>query len=279
MDLSIIGQERGPWTRSWTADDALLYALGVGAGQDDPTRELAYTTENTAGVTQVALPTYAIVLAQFGGPQLGLTGIDFTQLLHAEQSLTVHRPLPVAGSVELTSMITDIFDKGSGALIVTSTTGTVDGAPVFTTRSSVFVRGAGGFGGERGPSSQYAAPDRAADAESRFHTSVNQALLYRLTGDRNPLHSDPAFAAAGGFDRPILHGLATYGIAVRLLVNEFCAGDPSKLSTVEGRFTKPVTPGDELVVSAWRDGEDAVIFRTANADGDVVLDRGRAVFT
>jgi acyl dehydratase len=279
MDLSVVGKQRGPWTRSWTSDDTLLYALGVGAGQDDPTAELAFTTENTAGVTQRALPTYAIVLAQFGGPQLGLTGIDFTQLLHAEQSLTVHRPLPVAGSVELTSMITDIFDKGSGALIVTSTTGTVDGAPVFTTRSSVFVRGAGGFGGERGPSSQYAAPDRAADAESRFRTSVNQALLYRLTGDRNPLHSDPAFAAAGGFDRPILHGLATYGITVRLLVNEFCAGDPGRLSTVEGRFTKPVTPGDELVVSAWRDGEDAVIFRTANADGDVVLDRGRAVFT
>ncbi len=279
MDLSVVGKQRGPWTRSWTSDDTLLYALGVGAGQDDPTAELAFTTENTAGVTQRALPTYAIVLSHFCGLQLGLTGIDFTQLLHAEQSLTVHRPLPVAGSVELTSMITDIFDKGSGALIVTSTTGTVDGAPVFTTRSSVFVRGAGGFGGERGPSSQYAAPDRAADAESRFHTSVNQALLYRLTGDRNPLHSDPAFAAAGGFDRPILHGLATYGIAVRLLVNEFCAGDPSKLSTVEGRFTKPVTPGDELVVSAWRDGEDAVIFRTANADGDVVLDRGRAVFT
>jgi acyl dehydratase len=279
MDLSVVGKQRGPWTRSWTSDDALLYALGVGAGQDDPTAELAFTTENTAGVTQQALPTYAIVLAQFGGPQLGLTGIDFTQLLHAEQSLTLHRPLPVAGSAELTSMITDIFDKGSGALIVTSTTGSVDGTPLFTTRSSVFVRGAGGFGGERGPSSQYTAPDRPADAQPRFRTSVNQALLYRLTGDRNPLHSDPAFAAAGGFDRPILHGLATYGITVRLLLNEFCGGDPSRLSTVEGRFTKPVTPGDELVVSAWRDGDDAVIFRTANADGDVVLDRGRAVFT
>jgi acyl dehydratase len=279
MDLSVVGKQRGPWTRSWTSDDVLLYALGVGAGQNDPTAELAFTTENTAGVPQRALPTYAIVLAQFGGPQLGLTGVDFTQLLHAEQSLTLHRPLPVAGSVELTSMITDIFDKDSGALIVTSTTGTADGAPLFTTRSSVFVRGAGGFGGERGPSSEYAAPDRPVDARLRFHTSVNQALLYRLTGDRNPLHSDPAFAAAGGFDRPILHGLATYGITVRLLLNEFCAGDPARLSTVEGRFTKPVTPGDELVVTAWRDGDDAVIFRTANPDGDVVLDRGRAVFS
>ena len=279
MDLSIIGQERGPWTRSWTADDALLYALGVGAGQDNPTEELAFTTENTAGVTQVALPTYAIVLAQFGGPQLGLTGVDFTQLLHAEQSLTLHRPLPVAGSVELTSMITDIFDKGSGALVVNSTTGVADGQPLFTTRSSVFIRGAGGFGGERGPSSQYAPPEQTPDAELRFRTSVNQALIYRLTGDRNPLHSDPAFAAAGGFDRPILHGLATYGITVRLLLNEFADGDATKLSGVDGRFTKPVTPGDELVVTAWRDGDDAVIFRTAGPDGDIVLDRGRAEFT
>jgi acyl dehydratase len=279
MDLSIIGQERGPWTTSWTADDALLYALGVGAGQDDPTQELAFTTENTAGVTQVALPTYAIVLAQFGGPQLGLTGVDFTQLLHAEQSLTLHRPLPVAGLVELTSMITDIFDKGSGALIVNKTTGVVDGEPAFTTRSSVFVRGAGNFGGERGPSAQYAAPERPADAELISHTSLNQALIYRLTGDRNPLHSDPKFAAAGGFDRPILHGLATYGITVRLLLGEFAGGDPSRLSTVDGRFTKPVLPGDDLVVSAWRDGEDAVIFRTANGAGEIVLDRGRAEFT
>jgi len=279
MDLSIIGQERGPWTRTWTADDALLYALAVGAGQADPTQELAFTTENTAGVTQVALPTYAIVLAQFGGPQLGLTGVDFTQLLHAEQSLTLHRPLPVAGSVELTSMITDIFDKGSGALVVNRTTGVADGEPVFTTRSSVFVRGAGNFGGERGPSGTYEPPEQAPDAKLSFQSSVNQALIYRLTGDRNPLHSDPAFAGAGGFDRPILHGLATYGITVRLLLNEFAGGDPSRLSFVDGRFTKPVWPGDELVVTAWRDGDAAVIFRTANANGDIVLDRGRAEFT
>jgi acyl dehydratase len=279
IDLSIIGQERGPWTRTWTADDALLYAIGIGAGQADPTRELAFTTENTAGVAQVALPTYAIVLAQFGGPQLGLTGVDFTQLLHAEQSLALHRPLPVAGLVELTSMITDIYDKGSGALIVNKTTGVIDDEPAFTTRSSVFVRGAGNFGGERGPSAAYAPPEQPADAELKFRTSVNQALIYRLTGDRNPLHSDPAFAAAGGFDRPILHGLATYGITVRLLLNEFADGDPSRLSLVDGRFTKPVWPGDELVVSAWRDAEGGILFRTANGAGDIVLDRGRAVFT
>jgi acyl dehydratase len=275
LDHGVVGVARGPWTRNWTSTDSLTYALGVGAGQLDPTKELAFTTENTAGVTQQALPTYAIVIAQFGGPQSGLEGVDFTQLLHAEQSLTLHRPMPVAGSVSLTSTITDIFDKGKGALVVNEVTAIDpdDGEPLFTTRSSVFIRGEGGFGGDRGPSATFAVPDRSADAELRFPTSVNQALLYRMSGDRNPLHTDPAFAAAGGFDRPILHGLATYGIAVRLLVNEFCGGDASRVRTISGRFTKPVWPGEELVVTAWAD-RDTLLFRTANGDGDVVVDHG-----
>ena len=273
LDHGVVGKVLGPWTRSWTSTDSLTYALGVGAGQLDPTRELAFTTENTADVTQQALPTYAIVIAQFGGPQSGLEGVDFTQLLHAEQSLTLHRPMPVAGSASLTSTVTDIFDKGKGALVVNEVTATDpdDGAPLFTTRSSVFIRGEGGFGGDRGPSATFSVPDRPADAELRFPTSVNQALIYRLSGDRNPLHTDPAFAAAEGFDRPILQGLATYGIAVRLLVNEFCDGDASRVRSISGRFTKPVWPGEELVVSAWADGE-TVLFRTANFDGDVVVD-------
>nr|WP_223199349.1 MaoC/PaaZ C-terminal domain-containing protein [Solihabitans fulvus] len=261
------------WTRSWTADDALLYALAVGAGQQDPVRELAFTVE---GADQQVLPTFGIVLALFGGPQLGLRGVDLTQVLHAEQSLTLHRPLPVAGSAQVRRTVTDVFDKGTGALVVTDTEA-VDpdgGEPLFRTRSSVFIRGEGGFGGDRGPAETFALPARSADAVSRFRTAPNQALLYRLTGDRNPLHADPAFAALGGFDRPILHGLATYGITCRLLVNEFCDGDARRMSHIEGRFTRPVLPGEELVVSAWRDG-DAVLFRTTNGEGDVVLDRGR----
>ena len=275
LDHGIVGVRQGPWSQTWTSDDALLYALGVGAGQQDPTAELAFTTENSEGIEQLALPTLAIVLAQFGGPQKHLEGVDFTKLLHAEQSLTVHRPLPVSGQATLTTTVTDIFDKGNAGLVVTAIEAIdpADGAPLFTTRSSVFVRGEGGFGGERGPKSDFAFPDRSPDAEPHFRTRVDQALLYRLTGDRNRLHSDPKFAAAAGFEPPILHGLCTYGITARLLLNEFCGGDPAKLSAIDGRFTKPVTPGDELIVSAWRDG-NTVLFRTANGSGEVVLDRG-----
>ncbi|HWC80741.1 MAG TPA: MaoC/PaaZ C-terminal domain-containing protein [Pseudonocardiaceae bacterium] len=277
LDRGILGLKQGPWTRNWTSDDALLYALGVGAGAEDPTAELPFTTENSNGIQQQVLPTYAIVLAQFGGPQAHLSGVDFTKLLHAEQSLTLHKPLPVAGSVELTSTVSDIFDKDTAALVVTTMDAVdpADGSPVFTTRSSVFVRGEGGWGGDRGPKSDFAFPDREPDAAPSYRTRVDQALLYRLTGDRNPLHSDPKFAAAAGFDRPILHGLATYGITARLLLGEFCDGDAARLSSIDGRFTKPVMPGDELTVSAWRDG-NTVLFRTTNDKGDVVLDRGTA---
>ncbi|MBO0840114.1 MAG: MaoC family dehydratase N-terminal domain-containing protein [Sciscionella sp.] len=275
LDHSIVGVRRGPWTRTWTADDALLYAIAVGAGQVDPTRELAYTTENSTGVAQVALPGYAIVLAQFGGPQRALPGVDYTKLLHAEQSLRLSRALPVAGAVELHSTVTDIYDKGSGALVAVEYVASQPdgGAELFRTRSSVFLRGEGGFGGDRGLSTASPIPDRPADVTLRFATAVNQALLYRLTGDRNPLHSDPAFAARAGFDRPILHGLASYGITIRLLVNEFCSGDPSKVSFVDGRFTKPVFPGDELTVQAWTI-DDGVAFRTSTPAG-VAIDRGR----
>jgi acyl dehydratase len=211
------------------------------------------------------LPTFAIALAQYGGPQLGLPGVDLTQVLHAEQSLELDAPLPMAGTVEVTRTVTDVFDKGSGKLVVSTWDAVGDAS--FRTRSSVFIRGAGGFGGARGTSTRVAFPDRAPDVEHRYRTSADQALRYRRTGDENPLHWDPEFAARGGFPRPILHGLATYGISVRLL-----GVDPV---SVAGRFTQPVFPGDELVVSAWMaDGE--VLFRTS-AEGRLAIDDGRAV--
>ena len=142
---------------------------------------------------------------------------------------------------------------------------------------SLYCRGAGDFGGERGPSSTFEIPDRKADHEVTYVTREDQALTYRLSGDRNPLHSDPSFAAIGGFDRPILHGLCTYGFTGRALLHSLCDGDPSRFKGMDGRFSKPVMPGDTLTISMWVDGQEA-LFQTKNQDGDVVFDQGNFKF-
>lgn len=272
----VVGTVLGPWERDWTSTDSLLYAIAVGAGQDDPLRELPFTTENSADTQQQAIPSQAIVLSQFGGPHnTALEGVDLTKLLHAEQALTLHRPLAAAGKASLRSEVTGLYDKTKGALLETTTSASdpSDGSPLFSTRSSVFVRGEGGWGGDRGPNPDSPVPERDPDRTDSFRTAVNQALLYRLTGDRNPLHSDPAFAAMAGFDRPILHGLATYGITTRLLVGAVCDGDAGRMRHIEGRFTKPVFPGEELTVRTWRT-DAGTAFQTVNDAGEVVLDRG-----
>ncbi|MBP2475917.1 acyl dehydratase [Crossiella equi] len=279
IDLSAVGRTIGPWERSWTANEALLYALGVGAGADDPLAELAYTTENTDGVTQQVLPTFGVVLANFSGPAESIGEFDPAQLVHAEQELVLHQPLPTEGRISLRRTITDVFDKGKGALVVNKIEGSsINGEPLLSTTSSVFIRGEGDFGGERGPSTEWAPPEREPDVVLAFQTTVSQALLYRLGGhDHNPLHTDPAFAARGGFDRPILHGMCTYGITARLLIGHFCAGDATRMRRIYGRFTAPVVPGQELVVSAWAEGNE-VAYRTETKEGGIALDRGAFTF-
>jgi acyl dehydratase len=278
LDHSVIGIESDPVTRSWTSKDALLYALGVGAGLDAPLQELPFTTENSDGVEQQVLPTYAVVL-NAGGRGRSMGQFDPAILVHAEQGLTLHRPLSPQGSIEVTSKITGIYDKGSGALVVSETTGrdTATGQLVVETRSGAFIRGEGGFGGDRGPSGSWDKPDRAPDHTVTYQTRPEQALIYRLSGDRNPLHSDPKFAARAGFERPILHGLCTYGFTGRALLHTLCASDPARFRSMDARFTSPVLPGDALTVSMWVDGDTAT-FRTAKADGTVVIDRGRFTF-
>ncbi|MGO1050588.1 MaoC/PaaZ C-terminal domain-containing protein [Crossiella sp. CA198] len=279
IDLSAVGRTVGPWERSWTPEEALLYALGVGAGAEDPLAELAYTTENTAEVDQQVLPTFGVVLAQFSGPGVDFGDFDPALLVHAEQELVLHRPLPAEGRMSLRRTVTDVFDKGKGALVVAKTEGsTINGEPLLSTMSSVFVRGQGGFGGERGPSVDWAPPEREPDAVLTFQTTPSQALLYRLGGrDHNPLHSDPAFAGRGGFPRPILHGLCTYGITARLLIGHFCGGEVNRVRRIYGRFTAPVLPGQELIVQAWAEGNE-VAFRTETKEGGVTLDRGAFTF-
>lgn len=275
LDLDAVGRTSGPAEVAWTSTDALLYALGIGAGQSDPLSELELTTENTAGSTQVIMPTYALVLGHRAkGLRVGFGDFDRTQLVHAEQSLTLHRPLPVEGTARLTATVTGIYDKGAGALVATTTDGVLadSGEPLFATTSAAFIRGEGGFGGDRGSAPTWAVPDRASDHEVTVTTRTDQALLYRLSGDRNPLHSDPVFAARGGFDRPILHGLCTYGITVRVLLAAIGVA-PTALTSISGRFTAPVTPGDALTVHVWGDGAGHR-FRVTGAGGGTVLDRG-----
>jgi acyl dehydratase len=278
LNLDVVGVESEPFERSWTAKDTLLYAVGVGAGLGDPADELAFTTENSFGVEQRVLPTFAVLAAQ-GGGRRDIGSFDPAMLVHAEQAFELHRPLPPAGAVRTTTKVTGIYDKGSGALVATEAVAVdaASGEPMITSRSSVFIRGEGGFGGPRGTAPDWPEPGAEPDLEVSYPTRPEQALLYRLSGDRNPLHSDPAFAARAGFPRPILHGLCTYGVVGRALLHALAGSDPARFAGMSGRFSKPVFPGESLTVSIWRRDGGNAIFRATKADGTVVLDRGTAL--
>ncbi|MCU1371113.1 MAG: htdY [Ilumatobacteraceae bacterium] len=277
-----VGVTGDPVRHSWTSRDVLLYALGVGAGAADPLQELELTTENSMDTDLVVLPTMAVVLGVGGTGAFGAIGtFNPAMLVHGEQAITLHGPIPTKGEVETVGTITGIYDKVKGAVVeVTSTsTDTQTGQALFTNVMSAFIRGEGGFGGERGPSGpRNVAPDRAPDHTVTYETRTDQALLYRLSGDRNPLHSDPAFAAFGGFDRPILHGLCTYGFTGRGLLHLLCGSDPARFTSMEGRFSSPVLPGEALTVNAWETGDGEAVFQTLGGDGRVVLDAGRVTF-
>src|SRR5579864_597607 len=253
LDHSLIGVASEPHERSWTSTDSLLYAIAVGAGLGDPLRELEFTTENSAGIEQKVLPTFGVLVAR-GGAGRSLGSFDRARLVHAEQSFELHRPLPVTGTARTVSTVTGIYDKGSGALVV-SENAAVDaatGEPFVTARSGTFIRGEGGFGGPRGAGPPWERPGREPDQQVVLRTRPEQALVYRLSGDRNPLHVDPKFAAKGGFSQPILHGLCTYGITGRALLHALCGSDPARFRSMSGRFSSPVLPGDSLTVSMWR---------------------------
>ncbi|MPY96043.1 MAG: enoyl-CoA hydratase [Acidimicrobiia bacterium] len=283
INTDAVGSVSEPRERSWDHKDCLLYSLGVGAGAADPTgAELDLTTENSEGVTQRVLPTMAVVL-QAGGLDFSKLGkFDLSKMLHGEQGITLHRGIPTEGRLRTTNRIAAIYDKGAAAVVVMEgDTVLVDtGEPLFSTRSSLFLRGEGGWGGERGPSGpSNAAPDRAPDHSVTYQTRSDQALLYRLNGDRNPLHSDPTFAARGGFPKPILHGLCTYGVTGRALLHALCGSDPARFKAMDARFTSPVMPGEPLTVDMWETGGGEALFRTSATDGRVVLDSGRLAYT
>jgi acyl dehydratase len=273
LNLDSVGKSGPPVERSWTASDVQLYALGVGAGQADPYAELEFTTENSDGVALQVLPSFANMLG-FGVGFSGVGEFDLSAVLHGEQAFELHRPLPVAGTARTVSTVAGIYDKGKAAVVVfeSASTDAATGELLATVRNATFIRGAGGFGGERGPATQWAAPQRAPDFSRSLTVPPDQALLYRLTGDRNPLHSDPAFAKKAGFDRPILHGMCTYGYTARILLHEACGSRVESFKAMSARFASPVYPGDTITVDGWAEG--TVVHFLTRVDGAVVIDHG-----
>lgn len=276
LNPDAVGTRSDPVEATWTSKDALLYAVGVGAGHE----ELAFSTENTHEVDQLVLPTFPVVIGYgTSGSALGSIGsFNPAMLVHGKQAVTLHRSIPPDGAATLTGEVTAMYDKGSAAVVEMTNTAVADGEPLYTTAMSLFIRGEGGWGGERGPSGpQNVPPERAADHSVSYQTSRDQAFVYRLSGDRNPLHSDPSFAARGGFDTPILHGLCTYGFTGRALLHTICDGDPAAFRHIEGRFASPVFPGEMLTIAMWRSAEGEVVFTTSAGSGDaarVVIDQG-----
>ena len=270
-----VGSVGTPTRRKWTSKDALLYAVGVGAGVS----ELAFTTENTKDVAQRVLPTFAVIIASGGMPMDKIGSFNPFLMVHGTQGIETLDEIPPDGEIETIGKVVGIWDKGNAAVLEFEATSTnvATGKPLLKTRSSLFCRGEGGWGGDRGPSEKIAFPTRKADHLVTYQTREDQALTYRLSGDRNPLHSDPSFAKAGGFEKPILHGLCTYGFTGRALLHTLCGSDPKRFKSMDARFSKPVIPGDTLTISMWVDGKSA-LFQTANQRGEVVIDQGRMTF-
>ena len=270
LDIAL-GAELEPVEFSWVSSDVQLYSLALGAGSDPmDSRELRYLTDGTPQV----LPTFSSVAASFHAteaPTVSFPGIEIelSRVLHASEAVTVPAPLPASGAGRAVTRITEIWDKGKAAVIFNETT-VVDssGKTLWTVKRSIFARGEGGFGGERGPSTSAETPERAADFEIDIPVLPQQALLYRLCGDRNPLHSDPEFAAAAGFPRPILHGLCTYGMTCKALVDTVLDADTTRVGSYGARFAGVVYPGETLRASVWQDGDRFRAIVTAPSRGD-----------
>ena len=277
------GATSNPVVVRWTSTDCLVYALGVGCGAEDPCdpSELPFTTENSIGIAQRALPTLPLGLALGESPLRSVGDFDWNMLVNAEQRLTLHGPLPVDGAVRGQNRIVGIYDKGSGALVEIEgdARDAATGEPQWTTRTGIFIRGEGGWGGDRGPSgARLEVPDRQPDEVVTYVTHPDQALLFRLSGDRTPLHSDPAVARRAGFARPILHGRCTLAFAGRAVLRTVCDGEPTRFRSIRARFAKPVLPGDALTTSIWIVGSGEAAFQTATGHGTVVLASGRCTF-
>jgi len=275
LNLDIIGKKLEAEPFTYDRDTVILYALGVGAGVD----ELDFIYEKNLKV----LPTFAVVpfIPMFLSVFVPKAGLNLFKVLHGEQTIILHKPIVPAGTIHTSMMCESIYDKGdSGAIVnVHLESRDDDGEVVFENRAVIVDRGAGGFGGDRGPKTEKLVPPegKEPDFAVEYAISKNQAALYRLSGDKNPLHIDPDFARKGGFEKPILHGLCTYGYAGRAIVQAAGNGDPAKLRSFAARFMDVVYPGETLIVSGWKREASNYIVQVTAGDGRIVL--GNALAT
>jgi acyl dehydratase len=257
-----VGAELPAGEFEWDEDRVILYHLGLGAGMRSDDGELAYCYEAQLKV----LPTFATVplfpdLFAIGGVD-GIE-VNLASALHGEHTLTLHRPLPTSGRVNTKGRIEAIYDKGRHAVVVAALDSEDAVGPLFSNRATIVLRGEGGFGGEPGPAGSLTAPDRDPEAVVEVPTLRQQALLYRLSGDKNPLHADPAFAAFAGYERPIMHGLCSYGIACKAVVDSLLGGDTTRLGSFTARFSGVAYPGETLQVRIWAEADGVALQMSA----------------
>jgi acyl dehydratase len=268
----ILSIDPAPGTFTYDADYTILYALGLGLGAQPD--ELPFVYERHLK----AMPTMAVMMAQGSGDIIEQGGIDYTRIVHGEQRLTIHQPLPATGTMASASRCLGVIDKGKekGALVAIENTvrDAASGTLHATALMTLFCRGDGGFGGPTdGELPVHAIPDRPHDLEVSIQTLPQQAAIYRLSGDRNPLHIDPDMATRVGFPRPILHGLCTYGVAARAIMRACCDNDPARIERFDVRFSAPVFPGEAITSRIWRDG-DRLSFECVIAERGVTVIRG-----
>jgi len=271
IDLSLVGQKLPPSTFEYDDRDVMLYALGVGAGPD----ELQYVYERGLKV----VPTFGVVPAFPALMSLvTVVKVNPVMLLHGEQRIEVKKAFPIAAKVTTMSTIRAIYDKGRGALIVADAETTDEAGEVLCVNTfGAFVRGEGGFGGDRGPSGpKNVPPERPPDEVVEMQTLPQQALIYRLSGDRNPLHADPNFAKMAGYDQPILHGLCTFGHVARAVIQKYCGGDPDRFKGLDVRFSGVVFPGDKIITEMWKESNTQITLQAKTQRGEVVLGNAAA---
>jgi acyl dehydratase len=277
LSADLVGRTFDPIETSWDSKDVMLYACGVGAR---PPEELDVLFE---GNGPKVLPTFGVVPGMLAMGSLFSAGLDINpmMILHGEQAITLHREIPPSATARVTGRISEVWDKGKAAVLGCEGSVEDDDGPLFTTTATLFVRGAGGFGGERGPSTadKNLVPDRAPDHVVKDVTRTEQAAIYRLSGDRNPLHIDPEFAKLAGFDVPFLHGLCTYGFVGRAILQVLCGGDVSRFGSFEARFADQVYPEDSIVTKLWVVGDGEAIVQAETQKGNIVLSQARATFT